>query len=468
MKKPFTVRVVSVLLAVILCTLSMSLTAGAVEEGYQLIGEVSGGLFTDTGASSGTNEYIIEDVQSGKTGKITATVSSVNVPDYTAGTVTVTTVPAYQRVTGITSGSKYLFVFVSDSGHYVMNNTVTGGTLGTVRATYSAELQSTISGSFDDYLYTLTGSSSGYTVKSSANTYLNIGSSALSLGSSSTLTFTSVSGEDCFKVSKDNGFLIFTNICYLFFNTTNNTVGSSSTVDYVYLYQKSGTTSAYVVSTENISALIAYADSLTSSNYTNWAALNIDSLVADAQTALNAVSNPYSTETGAQTAQNAVNDAAQALQTALAQLELDTTQLFAEFRVVGDADYNGGTVSAPVKSGTKVSCTATASDGSRFCYWTKNGAWYSSSAAITVEDGENDVYTAWFTEVQSDGSIIVPITWTRTDEQTTDSDNDGSFVVTGIDTYSDYTTYEEYGVIWDDIKDLTTTADPFVWDLNNT
>lgn len=468
MKKPFTVRVVSVLLAVILCTLSMSLTAGAVEEGYELIGEVSGGLFTDTGASSGTNEYIIEDVQSGKTGKITATVSSTGVPDYTAGTVTVTTVPAYQRVTGITNGSKYLFVFVSDSGHYVMNNTVNSGTLGTVRATDSAELQSTISGNFDSYLYTLTRSGSGYTVKSSANTYLNIGSSALSLGSSSTLTFTSVSGEDCFKVSKDNGFLIFTNICYLFFNTTNNTVGSSSTVDYVYLYQKSGTTSAYEVSTENISALIAYADSLTSSRYTNWAALDIDRLVADAQTALSAVSNPYSTETGAQTAQNAVNDAAQALQTALAQLEPDTTQVLAEFRVVDDADYNGGTVSDPVKSGTKVSCTATASEGSRFCYWTKNGAWYSSSAAITVEDGENDVYVAWFTEVQSDGSIIVPITWTRTDEQTADSDGDGSRVVTGIDTYSDYTTYEEYGVIWDDIKGLTTTADPFVWDLNNT
>ena len=468
MKKPFTVRVVSVLLAVILCTLSMSLTAGAVEEGYELIGEVSGGLFTDTGASSGTNEYIIEDVQSGKTGKITATLSSTGVPDYTAGTVTETPVPVYQRVTGITSDSKYLFVFVN-GGHYVMNNTVTSsGTLGTVPATNSTELQSTISGNFDSYLYTLTRSGSGYTVKSSANTYLNIGSSALSLGSSSTLTFTSVSGEDCFKVSKDNGFLIFTNICYLFFNTTDNTVGSSNTVDYVYLYQKSGTTSAYEVSTENISELIAYADSLTSSRYTNWNTLDIDGLVAAAQTALNAVSNPYSTANDARDAQVAVNDAAQALHDALALLEPDTTQVLAVFRVVDVADYNGGSVSAPVKSGTKVSCTAAASDGSRFCYWTKNGAWYSSSAAITVEDGENDVYAAWFSEVQSDGSIIVPITWTRTDEQTTDSDNDGSFVVTGIDTYSDYTTYEEYGVIWDKIKGLTTTADPFVWDLNNT
>lgn len=465
MKKPFTVRVVSVLLAVILCTLSMSLTAGAVEEGYELIGEVSGGLFTDTGASSGTNEYIIEDVQSGKTGKITATVSSTDVPDYTAGTVTETTVPVYQRVTGITSGSKYLFVFVN-GGHYVMNNTETGGTLGTVPATDSTTSQETISGSFDDYLYTLTGSGSGYTVKSSADTYLNIGSSALSLGSSSTLTFTSVSGEDCFTVSKDNGFWIFTDICYLSFDTTDNTVGSSSTSSNVYLYQKNGTTYVYEVSTENISGLIAYADSLTSSRYTNWAALNIDGLVTDAQTALSAVSNPYSTETGAQTAQAEVNTAAQALQTALAQLEPDTTQVLAEFRVVGDADYNGGTVSEPVKSGTNVSCTATASEGSRFCYWTKNGAWYSSSAAITVEDGEN-VYTAWFSEVQSDGSIIVPITWTRTDEQTTDSDGDGSRVVTGIDTYSDYNTYEEYGVTWNDIKNLTTTADPFVWDINH-
>ena len=463
MKKPFTVRVVSVLLAVILCTLSMSLTAGAVEEGYELIGEVSGGLFTDTGASSGINDYIIEDVTSGKTGKITATLSSTDVPDYTAGKVTVTTVPAYQHVTtGIKSGSKYLFVFVSDSGHYVMNNTVNEGTLGTVRATDSAKLQSTISGNFDSYLYTLTRSGSGYTVKSSANTYLNIGSSALSLGSSSTLTFTSVSGEDCFKVSKDNGFLIFTNICYLFFNTTNNTVGSSSTVDYVYLYQKSGTTSAYVVSTENISELIAYADSLTSSRYTNWNTLGIDGLVTDARNKVNAVSNPYSTETGAQTAQKAVNDAARELQTALAKLE----PVLAEFRVTDDADYDGGTVSAPVKSGTNVSCTATASAGSRFCYWTKNGAWYSSSAAITVEDGENDVYAAWFTEVQSDGSIIVPITWTRTDEQTDDSDGDGSYVFTGINTYSD-DNYTDYGVTWDKLKDLTTTHDPFVWDLNH-
>lgn len=467
MKKPFTVRAVSVLLAVILCTLSMSLTAGAVEEGYELIGTVSGGLFTDTGASSGTNEYIIEDVQSGKTGKITATLSSTGVPDYTAGTVTVTTVPVYQRVTGITSGSKYLFVFVN-GGHYVMNNTVTtGGTLGTVPATDSTTSQETISGSFDDYLYTLTGSGSGYTVKSSANTYLNIDSSALSLGSSSTLTFTSVSGEDCFKVSKDNGFLIFTNICYLFFNTTNNTVGSSNTVDYVYLYQKSGTTSAYEVSTDYISRLIAYASSLTPSYYTNWNTLGIDGLVTAAQNAVNAVRNPYSIKTDAQDAQVAVNAAAQALHEALAQLQLVTTQLFAEFRVTDDADYNGGTVSEPVKSGTNVSCTAAAFTGSRFCYWTKNGAWYSSSAAITVEDGENDVYVAWFAKVQSDGSIIVPITWTRTDEQTTDSDNDGSRVVTGIDTYSDYTTYEEYGVTWDKIKGLTTTAHPIVWDINN-
>lgn len=474
MKKPFTVRVVSVLLAVILCTLSMSLTAGAVEEGYELIGEVSGGLFTDTGASSGTNEYIIEDVQSGKTGKITATLSSTDVPAYAAGKVTVTPGdPVYTLVDSIESNKEYLFVFVSD-GHYVMNNTVNSGTLGTVPATNSTTLQETISGNFDSYLYTLTGSGSGYTVKSSAGTYLNISGSiwlsvVLSLSSSSSnLTFTSVSGKDCFTISKSIQGIISNTDYYLNFNTSGNTVRASNSGSNVYLYQKSGTTSVYEVSTENISGLIAYADSLTSSNYTNWAALNIDSLVADAQTALNAVSNPYSTEAGAQTAQAEVNRAAQALHDNLAQLQLVTTRLFAEFRVVGDADYNGGTVSAPVKSGTNVSCTATASAGSRFCYWTKNGAWYSSSAAITVEDGENDVYTAWFTEVQSDGSIIVPITWTRTDEQTTDSDGDGSRVVTGIDTYSDYTTYEEYGVIWDDIKGLTTTAHPFVWDLNNT
>ncbi len=463
MKKPFTVRVVSVLLAVILCTLSMSLTAGAVEEGYELIGTVSGGLFTDTGASSGTNEYIIEDVQSGKTGKITATVSSTGVPDYTAGKVTETT--AYQHVTGITSGSKYLFVFVN-GGHYVMNNTVTtSGTLGTVPATNSTTLQETISGNFDSYLYTLTGSGSGYTVKSSADTYLNIGRRTLSLeSSSSTLTFNSAG--DYYTVSYIPVYYTY----YLSFNTTNKTVGPSTSESPVYLYQK---TSAYEVSTENISGLIAYADSLTSSYYTNWAALNIDSLVTAAQNAVNAVSNPYSNKTDAQTAQNAVNDAAQALHDALAQLQLVTTQLFAEFRVVRDIDYvdyldyKGGTVSTPVKSGTNVSCTATASEGSRFCYWTKNGAWYSSSAAITVEDGENDVYVAWFAKVQSDGSIIVPITWTRTDEQTTDSDGDGSRVVTGIDTYSDYTTYEEYGVTWDKIKGLTTTAHPIVWDINN-
>lgn len=457
MKKPFTVRVVSVLLAVILCTLSMSLTAGAVEEGYELIGKVSGGLFTDTGASSGTNEYIIEDVQSGKTGKITATLSSTGVPDYTAGKVTETT--AYQHVTGITSDSKYLFVFVN-GGHYVMNNTVTtDGTLGTVPATNSTTLQETISGNFDSYLYTLTGSGSGYTVKSSADTYLNIGRRTLSLeSSSSTLTFNSAG--DYYTVSyipKNTNY-------YLRFNTSGNTVSTSTSGSSVYLYQK---TSAYVVSTANISELIAYASSLTSSRYTNWAALNIDSLVAAAQNKVSAVSNPYSTEAGARTAQAEVNTAAQALHDALAQLE----PVLAEFRVVGEfdyvdyRDYNGGTVRDLVKSGTNVSCTAAADDGSRFCYWTKDGAWYSSSAAITVEDGEN-VYVAWFTKVQSDGSIIVPITWTRTDEQTTDSDNDGSFVVTGIDTYSDGT-YEQYGVTWNDIKDLTTTADPFVWDINH-
>ena len=471
MKKPFTVRVVSVLLAVILCTLSMSLTAGAVEEGYELIGEVSGGLFTDTGASSGTNEYIIEDVQSGKTGKITATVSSVDVPDYVAGEVTETTGgPVYTLVDSIESGKEYLFVFLSGSaGHYVMNNTVNRGTLGTVPATGSTTLQSTISGNFDSYLYTLTSSGSGYTVKSSADTYLNIGRRTLSLGSSSSaLTFNSAGNY--YTVS----YIPYYSTYYLYFNTTNNTVGSSTNRSNVYLYQKSGTTSTYEVSTDYISRLIAYASSLTSSYYTNWAALNIDGLVTTARNAVNAVSNPYSTETGAQTAQDAVNTAAKALHDALAQLQLVTTQLFAEFRVVGEADYvdyddyKGGTVSTPVKSGTNVSCTATAFTGSRFCYWTKNGAWYSSSAAITVEDGENDVYVAWFAKVQSDGSIIVPITWTRTDEQTTDSDGDGSFVMTGIDTYSDYNTYEEYGVIWDDIKDLTTTAHPFVWDINNT
>lgn len=473
MKKPLTVRVVSVLLAVILCALSMSLTAGAVEAGYELIGEVSGGLFTDTGASSGINDYIIEDVTSGKTGKITATVSSVDVPDYVAGEVTETTVPVYQRVTSITSGSKYLFVFVS-GGHYVMNNTVNSGTLGTVLATDSAELQSTISGNFDSYLYTLTSSSSSYTVKSSANTYLNIGSSALSLESSSnnlTFTSTSVSGEDCFTVSKDNGFWIFTDICYLFFNTTDSTVGSSNTVDYVYLYQKNGTTSAYEVSTANISELIAYANSLTSSRYTNWNTLGIDGLVTAAQNKVSAVNNPYSTEANAQTAQDAVNAAAEALHNAVAQLQLDASQTAAVFRVVSSADYfdysdyNGGTVSDPVKNGTQVSCTATASEGSRFCYWTKNGAWYSSSAAITVGDGE-DEYVAWFSKVQPDGSIIVPITWTRTDEHTPDSDRDGSYVFTGINTYSD-DNYTDYGVTWDKLKDLTTTHDPFVWDLNH-
>ncbi len=468
MKKPFTVRVVSVLLAVILCTLSMSLTAGAVEEGYELIGEVSGGLFTDTGASSGTNEYIIEDVQSGKTGKITATLSSTDVPDYTAGKVTVTTSdPIYTLVDSIESGKEYLFVFVSD-GHYVMTKTLSNGALGTVRATGLTEIQNTITGDFSDYLYTVNGTGSTYTVYSGTN-YLNISgsiwSAVLSLSSSSSnLTFTPVSGEKCYTVGRSIGNFISTDY-YLNFNTPGNTVRASTTTSNVYLYELtfSGGT-AYVVSTDYISRLIAYANSLTSSRYTNWNTLGIDGLVTDARNKVNAVSNPYSTETGAQTAQKAVNDAARELQTALAKLE----PVLAEFRVTDDADYDGGTVSAPVKSGTNVSCTAAADDGSRFCYWTKNGAWYSSSAAITVEDGENDVYAAWFTEVQSDGSIIVPITWTRTDEQTTDSDGDGSFVVTGIDTYSDYTTYEEYGVIWDDIKGLTTTAHPFVWDLNNT
>ena len=469
MKKPLTVRVVSVLLAVILCALSMSLTAGAVEEGYELIGEVSGGLFTDTGASSGTNEYIIEDVQSGKTGKITATVSSVDVPDYVAGEVTETTSgPVYTLVDSIESDTAYLFVFLSDSGHYVMTKTPNSNknALGTVQATGLTELQNTITGDYSDYLYTVNGSGSTYTVYSGTN-YLNIsrswGSGVLSLSSSQDLTF-SVSGEKCYTVRRSIGNLVSTDY-YLYFN--GNTVRASTDRSNVYLYKRtfSGGT-AYVVSTDYISELIAYANSLTSSRYTNWAALNIDGLVTDAQTALSAVSNPYSTEAGAQNAQNAVNTAAQALHNALAQLEPDTTQVLAEFRVVGDADYNGGTVSEPVKSGTNVSCTATASEGSRFCYWTKNGAWYSSSAAITVEDGEN-VYTAWFSEVQSDGSIIVPITWTRTDEQTTDSDGDGSRVVTGIDTYSDYNTYEEYGVTWNDIKNLTTTADPFVWDINH-
>ncbi len=468
MKKPFTVRVVSVLLAVILCTLSMSLTAGAVEEGYELIGEVSGGLFTDTGASSGTNEYIIEDVQSGKTGKITATLSSTDVPDYTDGTVTVTTSdPVYTLVDSIESG-EYLFVFKSNSGHYVMTKTLSKDALGTVRATSLTELQNTITGNYSDYLYTVNGSGSTYTVYSGTN-YLNISRSGwspvvLSLSSSSSnLTFTSVSGEKCYTVGRSIGNIISTDY-YLNFNTSGNTVRASTTTSNVYLYELtfSGGT-AYVVSTDYISELIAYANSLTSSRYTNWTALNIDGLVTAAQNAVNAVSNPYSTEAGAQTAQAEVNRAAQALHDALAQLE----PVLAEFRVTDDADYDGGTVSAPVKSGTNVSCTATADDYSRFCYWTKDGAWYSSSAAITVEDGENDVYVAWFTEVQSDGSIIVPITWTRTDEQTTDSDNDGSRVVTGIDTYSDYTTYEEYGVTWDKIKGLTTTAHPIVWDINN-
>lgn len=472
MKKPFTVRVVSVLLAVILCTLSMSLTAGAVEEGYELIGEVSGGLFTDTGASSGTNEYIIEDVQSGKTGKITATLSSTGVPAYAAGTVTETTSdPVYTLVDSIESDKEYLFVFLSGSGHYVMTKTLSNGALGTVRATVLTELQNTITGDFSDYLYTVSGSGSTYTVAGGDGTnYLNISGSiwssvVLSLSSSSSnLTFTPVSGEKCYTVGRS----VWLTDYFLKFNTSGNTVSASTTASNVYLYKRtfSGGT-AYEVSTANISSIIDFAKSLTSSYYTNWNTLGIDGLVTAAQNAVNAVRNPYSIKTDAQDAQDAVNTAAQALHDNLAQLQLVTTQLFAEFRVTDDADYNGGTVSDPVKSGTNVSCTAAADAGSRFCYWTKNGAWYSSSAAITVEDGENDVYTAWFTEVQSDGSIIVPITWTRTDEQTTDSDGDGSFVVTGIDTYSDYTTYEEYGVTWDKIKGLTTTAHPIVWDINN-
>ncbi len=475
MKKPLTVRVVSVLLAVILCALSMSLTAGAVEAGYELIGEVSGGLFTDTGASSGINDYIIEDVTSGKTGKITATVSSVDVPDYVAGEVTETTGgPVYTLVDSIESGTAYLFVFLSGSDHYVMTNNLSNNALGTVQATDLTEL--TITGDFSEYLYTVKGSGSTYTVKNGEN-YLNISGSiwpsvVLSLSSSSSnLTFTSVSGEKCYTVGRSIGNYISTDY-YLNFN--GNTVSANTTASNVYLYKRtfSGGT-AYEVSTANISSIIDFAKSLTSSRYTNWSSLNIDGLVADAQTALNAVSNPYSTETDAQTAQDAVNTAAEALHNAVAQLQLDASQTAAVFRVVSSADYfdysdyNGGTVSDSVKNGTQVSCTATASEGSRFCYWTKNGAWYSSSAAITVGDGE-DEYVAWFSKVQPDGSIIVPITWTRTDEQTTDSDGDGSRVVTGIDTYSDYTTYEEYGVTWDDIKGLTTTAHPFVWDLNNT
>ncbi|MGM9657566.1 MAG: dockerin type I domain-containing protein [Eubacteriales bacterium] len=469
MKKPLTVRVVSVLLAVILCALSMSLTAGAVEAGYELIGEVSGGLFTDTGASSGINDYIIEDVTSGKTGKITATVSSVDVPDYVAGEVTETTGdPVYTLVDSIANG-EYLFVFLSGSGHYIMTKAMSNNALGTVQATDLTELQNTITGNYSDYLYTVSGSGSTYTVYSGTN-YLNISSSGLSLGDSSDLTFTSVSGEDCFTISKSIRVIIWYYDYYLNFN--GDTVSASTAASNVYLYKltSSGGT-VYEVSTANISSIIDFAKSLTSSRYTNWSSLGIDGLITAAENALSAVSNPYSVQTDAQTAQDAVNAAAEALHNAVAQLQLDTTQLFAAFRVVSSADYfdysdyNGGTVSTPVKNGTQVSCTATASEGSRFCYWTKNGAWYSSSAAITVADGE-DVYVAWFAKVQEDGSIIVPITWTRTDEQISDTDGDGSYVFTGIDTYSD-DNYTDYGVTWDDLKKLTTTRDPFIWDLNH-
>ena len=107
---------------------------------------------------------------------------------------------------------------------------------------------------------------------------------------------------------------------YLAANGTGSSFTLTTSASNVRLYKQQTKAAGFTVDTTNLAKLIDYAEKLTAGEFSNWAAVGMDDALTAAKDALNAVSNPYATETAADNAQNSVNTAAENLYNALAQL----------------------------------------------------------------------------------------------------------------------------------------------------
>lgn len=130
-----------------------------------------------------------------------------------------------------------------------------------------------------------------------------------------------------------------TNYIYYASYTYGSTVYSYWTTDSwnsqnVRLYKE--TQAGYVVDTSTIEALIKYANKLNSNEFTNWDNLEVDTLITAANEAMNAVKNPYETETTANNVQSAVNTAAENLYDALIKLKYKANVIITVRCVSGD------------------------------------------------------------------------------------------------------------------------------------
>lgn len=242
-----------------------------------------------------------------------------NVPEYTPGTVGTTPgedVTTYVLDTdGVDAGAYYLIV-APDSEYALLNNNSSVSRASVTINGNTAEIASS-----DEANARWKISNSSYATITNNNSYLYLytrgNNASLNISSGGTNWTISNQSNGYYRFSSSNGRRTY----YLVYSY--NTFTTSTSASNLRLYKQTTTEGkdAYTVDTSSLDKLLAYAKGLNSGDFSNWNELDIDSLIAAAEAAKNAVANPYDAQTDAQTAQDAVNNAGQNLRDALAQLK---------------------------------------------------------------------------------------------------------------------------------------------------
>lgn len=244
---------------------------------------------------------------------------------------------------GVDVGEKYLIV--AATSEYAMRNN-SGVTRQNVTISGT---EATIDSSYvDSSLWQFSGATSG-TIKNGSS-YLRHNDNSLSVSTRSSNTSWNIAnnGDGTYTISYDSNDWYGTTSYYLYYRSSNYNSGFSLT-SYTYnnvnvrlFKQVAGTN--YTVDATSLKELIAYADGLDSSSFSNWE----EAGVADALAAAKAVQYEasYADENSANTAQTKINNAAQVLYDALSALKtkksVDITVRFVDEE--GNALISGGMV----------------------------------------------------------------------------------------------------------------------------
>lgn len=284
-----------------------------------------------TATVTATVKSAARSISDGTTYDLDVTVydNKLDVPEYEAGTVAETAGGTEYVLdsNGVDSGSNYLIVYKSSASAtsgYALTGT---GDRDAVTISGTAVDASTVADNNSVWTFTQSSGSSYYVQNVGNSYYLYPSYSGVSTTTQRTAT---VSGTST---------VTFYGSRYLRYNNGFTSSNNRSTA--MYLYKQTDAAPTYTVSVANLESILTFAKDLTPGEYSNWDALNIDGLVSAAESAKSAVANPYSSQTDAQSAQDAVNAAAKALRDALVKLTLKKTVAITVSCVDGDGAQVG-------------------------------------------------------------------------------------------------------------------------------